>query len=145
MSHMATISLTVTDLEALDEACKMLGLELARGVKQYKWYGRFMGDSPLPEGIAVEELGHCDHVIRIPGNSQAYQVGVTRSKTNPKEFILLYDWWMNGYGLVDKIGKDAGLLKQSYAIARAKKHLIKQGKKVKITKKANGNLELRAR
>ena len=44
MSHVSTINVEIRDLEALKEACKVLGLEFKEGQKTYKWFGRHVGD-----------------------------------------------------------------------------------------------------
>jgi len=111
MSHIAKIELEIKDLQSLKEACKRLGFEFVSEQKTYKWYGTWVGDSPMPEGISKEQLGQCDHAIRVPGAE--YEIGLV--KRNAK-YLLLWDSWQNG-GLEAKIGKDGGLLKQAYAVA----------------------------
>ena len=73
-----------------------------------------MGDYPLPVGFKKEELGRCYHAIQIPGAS--YEIGVVQ-KDN--EWKLLWDFYSSG-GLQQKLGKEAGLLKQAYSMASTK-------------------------
>ena len=115
MSHIAKIELEIKDLQSLKEACKRLGFEFVPEQKSYKWYGKWVGDAPMPEGISMEQLGKCDHAIRVPGAE--YQIGVV--KRNEK-YLLLWDSWYEG-GLEAEIGRDGGLLKQAYAIESIKK------------------------
>jgi hypothetical protein len=115
LSHIAKIALEIQSLEDLKSACKMLGFIFQENKQSYQWYGRWVGDSPLPEGITQEELGKCDHAIKIP--ECAYEIGVVK---RGQKYILLWDSWHAG-GLEQKIGKDAGILKQFYTIERIKR------------------------
>jgi len=131
MSHISKIELKIKDLEALKMACKRLNLKFRKNQKTYKWYGRFVGDTVLPEGVREEELGACDHAIHVPGAD--YGIGVLQ---RGKENILLWDSWIKG-GLEKKLGKDAGKLKQIYAIEKIKLEARKRGLKIreKVTPK----------
>ena len=115
MSHVSKIELEIQSLEDLKLACKRLGFIFQENQQTYKWYGRSVGDYPLPEGITVDALGHCDHSIKAP--ECAYEIGVVKRGS---KYILLWDSWHAG-GLEKKIGKDAGLLKQGYTIERIKR------------------------
>lgn len=103
MSHVATVDIEIKDLNALERACETLGLKLMRGQKTYRWYGRSVGDYPLPVGFKASDLGKCDHAITIPGNKQCYEIGIC---TNPvtKKTELLWDFWAGGYGMQEKVG-----------------------------------------
>ncbi len=139
MSHVSDFQLEINDLDALEIACKELGLELARGQKTYKWYGRSVGDYPVPAGFDVSDLGKCEHAIRIPGNSTAYEIGVVPSRTG-KGYTLIWDFYSGGMGLQAKVGKDGDLLKQSYNVQHAVRHWQKKGFRVTTTKQANGHV-----
>ena len=56
MSHIAKIELKIQSLEDLKTACKQLGLKFCENEKTYKWFGKWIGDAPLPEGIHQEDL-----------------------------------------------------------------------------------------
>jgi hypothetical protein len=114
MSHVAKIKLKVTNLEALRKAATFCGLEL---VEQgtYKWYGTSVGDYPLPAGFTKKDLGKCDYALRIPGDKNAYEIGVVRAKDGSNSFELLWDFWSGGFGLEAKVGKDAIKLQMEYA------------------------------
>jgi hypothetical protein len=73
-SHVAKVKCDIRDLEALDAAARRCGLILKRGQKHYRWYGRSVGDTPLPEGYTAAMLGKCDHALAIPGNTRAYGI-----------------------------------------------------------------------
>lgn len=117
MSHVVSIKTKIQDLDALDAACAELGLELVRGQQTYKWYGTWVGDHPLPEGFTEESLGKCSHAIRIPGNPQAYEIGVVQDPNDPEAHLLLWDFWRGGYGLERVAGKDCRNLVQEYVFA----------------------------
>jgi hypothetical protein len=145
MSHVATIDLEIKDLEALERACKNLGLELVKDQATYKWYGRHIGDYPVPEGFSVQDLGKCEHAIRVKGNPTAYEIGVTKRRDGKPGYTLLWDFWQHGFGLEAKIGAKGGLLKQNYSAEIARKQALRQGFKVTTKKTASGELVLTLR
>jgi hypothetical protein len=116
MSHVAQIELEIRNLDALAAACQQLGLELVREQVSYRWYGRSYGDYPLPAGFTVEDLGNCEHAIRIPGEPRAYEIGVVRRRDGKPGYALLWDFYNGGYGLTEKVGQKAEKLKQAYAV-----------------------------
>jgi hypothetical protein len=118
MSHISKMELEITSLADLKQACKRLGFTFVDNQKTYKWYGRWVGDAPLPEGITTEELGKCTHAIQVPEAS--YEIGVAQKGS---KYILLWDSWHSG-GLEQKIGKNAGILKQAYSIARIQSEAV---------------------
>jgi hypothetical protein len=115
MSHVAKIEVEINDLDALKAACHSLGLEFVNDQKTFAWYGRHVGDYPVPEGFTLEEMGRCDHAIRVP-NAQ-YEIGVVKRRG---KYTLLWDFYHAG-GLETVLGKGAGKLKQAYALERVKK------------------------
>jgi hypothetical protein len=142
MSHVATVDLDVKDLDALAEACGQLGLELVRGQQSYRWYGRSVGDYPLPAGFTVEELGKCEHAIRIPGDAHAYEIGLVRRRDGRAGYQLLWDFFGGGYGLEAKVGAGCSKLKQQYAVAVAVKTAQRQGMRVTQSVGSNGRIIL---
>ena len=118
MSHISKMELEITSLVDLKQACKRLGLTFIDNQKNYQWYGTWVGDAPLPEGITTEELGHCTHAIKVP--ECLYEIGVVKKGS---QYILLWDSWSSG-GLEKKIGKDAGILKQAYSVERIKREAM---------------------
>jgi len=125
MSHVTQIDLRIKSLEALKAACSRLGLEFVTGQKTYKWYGRFMGDYQLPEWLKVEDLGKCQHAIRVPGAS--YEIGIVEREG---EYKLLWDFWGSG-GLERVLGKGGGKLKQAYTVEQAKATARRAGYQVR--------------
>lgn len=146
MSHVVKIDLQVKDLEALKAACESMGLELVQGQTSYKWYGRSVGDTPLPQGFTVQDLGKCSHAIRIPGNSQAYEIGVCRNKSGDG-YSLLWDSWAGGYGMVSRVsdghGENVNKLKQAYGTQVTLNTLRRQGYRIAQSIDAQGNVVLR--
>lgn len=112
MSHVTVIDIEIKDIEALKEACKELGLEFREGQKTYRWYGRHVGDYPMPEGFTKEDLGKCNHAIGVPNNSKAYEVGVVQRGDS---YQLLWDFWNGGYGLQQAVGDGCKNLTNKYA------------------------------
>jgi hypothetical protein len=121
MSHVSRIELEINDLETLKEACRSLGLEFVADQKTFKWYGWHMGDYPLPDGFTFEDMGRCDHAVRVPGAD--YEVGVVRKGNG---YVLLWDFWQGG-GLEKVLGKKAGKLKQAYAVQRIRREARQKG------------------
>lgn len=121
MSHIAKIELEIRDLQSLKNSCKKLGFQFMDGQKRYQWYGKWIGNQPLPDGISEENLGKCDHAIHVP--AAAFEIGVVQRGNG---YILLWDSWIGG-GLQKHIGKDAEILKQTYAVESVKKEAKKKG------------------
>lgn len=141
MSHVVKIKTTIKSLSALKKAAKRCGLRFRENQTSYKWYGRFVGDSPMPEGFCwTDERGHrvgtgphvlgrCDHALSVEGKPNAYEVGVY-STGKPGEYGIIWDWWKGGYGLQDRIGtgrNDATKLLDEYAFAVAEEVAQAQG------------------
>ena len=120
MSHVAIVDVEIKDLTALARACENLGLKFNEGQKTYKWYGRSVGDYPLPDGFTASDLGKCSHAISIPGNKNAYEVGICKNP-NGKGYLPLWDFWNGGYGLQKMVGDNCDLLVHEYSkeVARA--------------------------
>ena len=142
MSHISTVELHVTDLNCLESACLELGLEFVRDVTSYRWFGIFVGDAPLPHGFSKSELGKCEHVIRIPGDGTAYEVGVVSRRDGKPGYTLLWDSWQGGYGLQAHVGENCGKLSQTYATHVATNQARRQGYSVRREVLANGKVQL---
>lgn len=128
MSHVTTLKIEIKDLAALKDACKKVGLEFREGQGTYKWFGRHVGDYPLPEGFKKGDLGKCDHAIGVKGKKDAYEIGVCK---RDGKYVLLWDFWQGGYGLQEVAGRDCSNLTTAYtknvAIKEAKKLASSQG------------------
>lgn len=119
MSHIVKVKVEVKNLANLARAAKKLGLKLNAGQKSFKWYGQFMGDAPVPEGMKPEDYGKCDHAIVIPDKQgYAYEVGVVNQKDGT--YSLVWDSYAGGRGLQDKVGENCCRLIQQYATEEAR-------------------------
>lgn len=142
MSHVATVQLEVKDLDALKTAAAEIGCEFVENQTTYRWFGRHVGDYPLPTGFQIEDLGKCQHAIRIKdGPGGAYEVGVVKNPTG-EGYVLLWDFWSGGKGLQAVIGENGNRLRQSYATEVAIKQLRKAGKRVQKKRLENGSIQL---
>lgn len=148
MSHVTTVDIEVRDLDALADACRACGCELVRDQKRYRWYGRHVGDYPLPEGFTANELGCCDHAIRIagPDGARAYEVGVVRRRDGKDGFQLIYDFWgQHGAAIQKRVGDGCATLRQSYGTALVRRELKRRGYQVSEMRLANGSVQLTGR
>jgi len=132
MSHVSTIKLVVEDLDAMEEACKLIGCELVRGQKTFKWYGRWMNDydatdAAYRQGIKPEDYGKCEHAIRVKGaNDKTYEVGLVKNPNGPG-WVPIYDFFARGYGLQDAVGDGAGNLRREYALQVGMREFARKG------------------
>jgi len=117
MSHISNISTNGIefDLGVLKALCQQEGWAFIDNQKTYRWFGRFVGDSPMPAGFTEKDLGKCDHAISIPGCS--YELGVLKGKNGG--YIMLADFWMEG-GLHRKFGAKGEKFIQYYGVAQDK-------------------------
>ncbi len=132
MSHVSKIEIEINDLTALKKACERMSLVFMEGQKTYHWYGRLVNpnDTQLPDGITEKDLGKCDHAIKIP--NATYEIGLVK---RGNRYLMLVDYWERQVKQV--IGKDAGLLKQEYAVERVIREAKK--KRYRITEKKTEN------
>lgn len=121
MSHVVSQVLDLKDLDCLRAACEELGLEI-RAKKHYRWFGRSVGDYPVPEGFEVHELGKCEFAIGIKGDTQAYEIGAVKKGG---QWRLIYDFWGPGQALAKKLGQNLEALKTAYGVQVVKKAGVK--------------------
>lgn len=132
MSHISLVSdFEIGNLDCLKQACKVLGFTFIENQKHYAWYGHWVGDYPLPKEVKVEDLGKCDHAIKVPGCR--YEIGVIKIKEKPGKYRMYYDFYGTG-GLDKIIGQNGGPLKAEYT-HQAMKYLQLRGKAKHIMKK----------
>lgn len=117
MSHLSKIELEIKDIAALRKACQRLGFQLNMEQKSFKWYGT--------------TDAKCDHTIKVPDAN--YEIGVLK---DGNKYNLQCDFF--DYRLVNKIGKDGGLLKQAYTLEKAKMEAKKKGYACKEIKTPQG-------
>lgn len=143
MSHVTSVSMQIRDLNALKQACARMGAIFVQDQKTYAWYGRSVGDFPIPQGMTEADLGKCNHAIRVPG--VRYEIGVVKQKDGT--YSLAYDFYGTGGGhdgqkLKEKFGDGLGKLKQAYAVAAAKLKAKAMGWMCHETTLPNGTIKL---
>lgn len=155
MSHIIEIELLINDLAALKAAVAADPRLEWREKKTYNWYGRRVGNEPLPGGLSVSDLGKCDFAIGVKGKPGAYEVGVIKKKDG-SGYTLMGDFYCGGFGLCevvgeklpgstnhdDKQGHNFYKLANSYAAQVSAKAMKKKGFKVQIKPQPNGNYEV---
>ena len=130
MSHISKIEVEIQSLEDLKAACKELGFQFRENQKTHKWYGT--ARETVSENDTQKDPGRCDHAIKVP--KCKYEIGVVKKDNH---YNLLWDSYYTG-GLEEKIGKDAGLLKQAYSVQRIKREARIKGYRVLQKKVTNG-------
>lgn len=130
MSHVVNLSVCINSLDALEAAAKSIGLELVRDQTSYRWFGRSVGDYPIPEGFTAADMGKCEHALRIPGRPGAYEIGVVRRRDGKPGYLLQWDFWNGGYGLEKVAGKDCRNLTTAYNKEVIRRRALAQGKRV---------------
>lgn len=161
MSHVATVDLEIRDLDALAEAATRLGMELARGQQTYRcWYtatppadrDEYLRithqtvESLVPEGFRGDEIGRCEHALRVRGNGTAYELGVARRRDGRPGYVLLFEEYganSAGKALLDAVGPGCRHLKREYAYAVARKTAVAQGFTVNEQRQPDGSIRLR--
>jgi len=135
MSHVVIIDPRIQDLGALQAACAVLGLEFKEGQTKFKWYGTHVGDYPIPTGFTKSDMGKCDHAIVVKGNSKAYQIGVVKRRDGQQGYMLMFDFYMGGHGLMQKVGPMCKKLLREYSKQVALKHARRRGYRVRETQR----------
>ena len=137
MSHIVSIETKITDLGALKAAVEAKGWEWREGQTSYRWFGEFVGDTPMPEGMTVEDLGTCSHAVRIPGCK--YEVGVLKGVDGSHSIV--YDYWERSMN--EALGQNAGPLIQAYAVQKTLAEARRMGRGVlSQTTLASGAVEI---
>lgn len=127
MSHISTIEVRITDLDAFEAACRECGVELRREQKRFKNYGG--RNSP------------CEMAVVLPGNERAFELGLVKSEDGDG-YTIQMDNWQQGYGMNDKVGRDACTLRQLYGVHAATAAAEKLHMKVQRTQLADGSIRL---
>jgi hypothetical protein len=148
MSHVAVVKVNIRSLEALDRACRALGLELRLGQKTFRWYGSWQRDyrqaDAAPNAIDPALYGRCEHAVAVPNDTEAYEVGVVNNPAG-EGFVMAFDSFDPCRRMVDKVGQDCGLLAQEYAAQVAEmeaQELISQGWQIQRVVQPNGDLQV---
>jgi hypothetical protein len=127
MSHITTLSVKVTCIDALAQACQELGVELRR---EQRHFTTFAG-----------QQNRCDMAIVDPHNQKAYEIGLVAAKDG-KGWEVHIDDFMGGQGLFAKVGPRAGLLLQRYGIAAAERKASADGWQSRRESLPDGSIRL---
>lgn len=140
LSHVVSVDIEINDIAAVRAACQRMGWEFKEGQQTYKWWGKSVGDYPLPDGVSADDLGKCDHAIGLPG--AAWEIGLMK---RDGKFVPVWDYFSGG-GLENILPENGmnGFL-QAYAIEKAKVECRKQGRSVHETKREDGSVRLEVR
>lgn len=149
--HTLSVDLEITSIAALIAACNKLGWNLHEG--RHKWYGTFVGDSPVPdhfftpdEYAAVMAMPKADrnqyltdlfnqstYAISVPGRD--YEIGVFERNG---QYKLLWDNWRDG-GILFTFDP----LLQEYTLQKTLMEAASQGHHVDSVQKADdGSLKI---
>ncbi len=143
MSHVTHVTVSITDLDALERAAEKCGLELIRDSNEYRWYGRVLDLSAIPEGYTEEDMGRCEHELRVIGNGNAYSAGLVSRRDGEAGWALHYDnWSKSGKVLEEFLGKDCHNVVQAYAVEVAKASALNAGYSVIGESVVDGKVEL---
>lgn len=144
LSHVAAVLAEIDNLDALEAACKELGLTFVHGQKTFKWFGEWVGDynaqdAAFKHGIDPKDYGKCAHAIKVPGST--YEIGVKQMPNG--KYKLVYDFYGTGRKIVNTLGKGCEKLVQHYGLNRATllgraKGLITQRKVTQTLRKVEG-------
>lgn len=148
MSHVAAVDLEIKDLDALEAAAKTIGLRMDRNVHNYRRHSQLSGSIPeylKAHGITRSNVRSCEHKLTIPGDLQAYEIGIVKSKTSDC-YVLLLDDYCGGFGLMERVsangsGVGFGRLKQAYGAQVAAKALKAKGMRVQVQNN-NGKIQV---
>ena len=122
MSHFTTIQTQVRDLDALQEACTDLGVELLTGV-------------PC-RGYATAQR-QCARTVRLKG---PYDIAVDPSPAGDGTYGLTTDWW-NGH-VEREVGPQYGRLLQSYGVHKTLREARSRGLRATRKQEADGSVLL---
>ena len=142
MSHISTGKVLITDLSSLAKVCQTLGLELRRDQKTYRTY--------------AGRTSSCEHAIVHGTAKDAYQIGLLPARFDKKSqsvvacrpdekkdgWMLGYDAWAGGKGMMDVVGKNCDVLMQSYGVAAARAKASQLGWGVQEVKQQDGSVRL---
>lgn len=146
MSHVTTVDLHVLNLDILAQAAQRLGLELVRNQKTYRWYGVTVGAAKLPQGFSAEDLGRCDHALRVVGAEELrpapYEIGVSRRRDGEPGYLLFWDFWAGGFGLQERVGENCRNLRRQYSAITATQTAMADRFAVEALHRPDGSIRL---
>lgn len=117
MSHLSKIEIQINDLQALKQACQVMGLQFKENQESFAMY---RGRSP------------CTHAIKVP--EARYEIGVIQTG---KTYELQCDFWSEG-GLLNRLGQNGNLIKKHYSLERVKNEAKKKRYRIQEQPIQNG-------
>ena len=138
MSHVVSVELEITDLEAFAAACVVLGGEYVPHDTKWRWWGRWLDDyhgtdAAYQNGIAPKRYGTANAgIVRFPGCM--WDVGLYQQPSMPGAFVPVFYNYSGGHGLVGKLGADCEKLREEYGVQVALRVAARKGWKVQRTK-----------
>lgn len=144
MSHLDSIAVSLTDLNALRTAAVGdFGCQWIEGKKTFEFYGKYVGDTPMPMNLKGIKPGTCDHVIKIPGVN--YEVGVVKLKDGT--YTLAYDYYNDGgrhdgHKILEKFGLGCKKLIHAYSTHKTMNWARSKGWMVNKVPLPNGRVAL---
>jgi hypothetical protein len=153
MSHVADVSIRITDLDALNAACERLCLVLRKDQKTHAWFGKFLNDwsnqsrAAIFHGYDPKTFGHCEHAIRAAEHDHGdYEIGLVKPLDGSPGWDAVYDTYGRGARLEYLAGTGLTKLKQEYAAEVATRQLRRQGYRIiRSNNKITGEISLSAR
>jgi hypothetical protein len=139
MSHVSSVALNITDLDAFAAAVAECGGEFLTGQTTFEWFGRFMNDwrdtnrAAVYQGHDPKQFGHCAHAVRVAGTKGGYEIGLVPSLKGDGSFDLLYDTWGPGRQLEATFGTGLAKLRDEYALQVGMRSMWRQGYTVQRT------------
>lgn len=127
MSHISSIEVKITDLDAFEAACRECGVELRRQQRTFRNFGG--RQSP------------CEMAVVLPGNRDAYELGLVKT-ADGKGYSIQMDNWQQGFGMNAKVGNDACTLRQMYGVHAATAAARKQGMTINRQQLPDGSIRL---
>ncbi|WP_028550821.1 DUF1257 domain-containing protein [Paenibacillus sp. UNC451MF] len=120
MSHFTKMKTEIRDIQALEFACRELGLDLLKDYPARGYTGKLLS---------------ADYVIKLKG---PYDIALSLGRTNT--YTLTTDWY-NGH-VEKEVGKRAERLLQHYAVHAATLAARKQGYAVERRQMEDGSIKL---
>ena len=159
MSHVVTCETEFNDTAALKAACERLGWTFHEGQTSYRWFGAWVGDTPVPEWLCegaveleAERLRLREERAFAPGHPQhgswdALQARMTAECSKCSHAISIPGCsYQVGLRLVGKslrpvwdyydgnmlkaMGTDGNVLRQAYAVEATRNAARRQGLRV---------------
>lgn len=120
MSHFVEVQTQIRDIEALEDACAELGMQVLRNTDARGFAG---------------QTRHGEIVIRLQG---PYDIALNRQEDG--NYALSTDWW-NGY-VEKEVGPNGGRLLQLYGVHKTIREARRKRLRVTRKQEANGTIRL---